>query len=132
MAGQWLVARALLDSLAEVRLELARLGPEGLEAEAGGGFGQDEGAVAVRAEGFAEVDGAVAGGPRVNERLEHEVLLARLAPEEDGVVAARDVIDDIGVELLELGDDGREVVGGGEGVVLEGHFLHAEIGLGPL
>src|SRR6266536_6162845 len=47
MAGQRLVARALLDRLAEVRLELARLGPEGLEAEAGGGFGQDEGAVAV-------------------------------------------------------------------------------------
>src|SRR5215470_2365827 len=99
MAGQWLVPRPLLDGLAEVHLELARLGPEGFESEARGGLGEHEGAVALRAQGLAEVDGAVAGGPRVDEGLEHEVLLARLTPEEHGVVAARDVVNDVGVEL---------------------------------
>src|SRR5215470_6506182 len=62
MAGQGLVPRPLLDGLAEVHLELARLGPEGLEAEARGGLGEHEGAVGFRAQGLAEVDGAVAGG----------------------------------------------------------------------
>src|SRR5438034_2692594 len=75
MAGQGLIARALLDRLAEVGLELARLGPEGLQPEPRGRFGEDEGAVAVRPQGLAEIDGAVAGGSRVDERLEHEVLL---------------------------------------------------------
>src|SRR5215467_1936005 len=73
MAGQGLVPRPLLDGLAEVRLELARLGPEGLQAESRGGLGEDEGAVAVRAQGLAEVDGAVASGSRMDESLEHEV-----------------------------------------------------------
>src|SRR5881409_4141487 len=50
MAGQRLVTRALLDGLAELRLELARLGPEGLQPETRGRLGEHEGAVAVRPE----------------------------------------------------------------------------------
>ena len=98
VARRGLGARSLLHRLGEVPLELLGLGPEGFEAQAGAGLGEHEGPVAVAAEGLAEVGGAVAGGARVHEGLEHEVLLARLAPEEHGVVAARDVVDDVGVD----------------------------------
>jgi hypothetical protein len=63
----------------------------------------------------------------VDERLEEEVLLAGLAPEERRVVRVADVVDHVGVQLLELGDDRGEVVDGGEGVVLHRHLLHPEL-----
>src|SRR6266542_3761006 len=106
VARQRLVARLLLDCLAEVHLDLTRLGPEGLEAETRPRLSQNEGAIAVGAQCLAEVDRAVARRSRVDQRLEYEILLPRLSPEEHGVGASRDVMDDIRVELLELGDDG--------------------------
>src|SRR2546425_13038995 len=125
-------ARLLLDGLAELALEPLPFGAQRLQAEPGPGLEQREGPVALRAQRLAEVGRTVAGGTGVDERLEEEALLARLAPEEDRVVAAGDVVDDVGGELLELDDDRREVVGGGERVVLGGHLLHAELTPGPL
>src|SRR5438445_711273 len=68
-------AGPLLHRLGEVALELLGLGTEGLETQADARLGEHEGAVALRAQGLAEVGGAVAGRSRVHEGLEHEVLL---------------------------------------------------------
>ncbi len=95
-------ARPLLDGVAEVLLDLLSLGLGGPRAEAGARLQQGEHAVAIVAQGLAEVAAAVAGGAGVDERLEQEVLLARLPPEQQGVVGKGDVVDDVGVELLEL------------------------------
>src|SRR5215467_4824233 len=73
MAGQWLVPRPLLDGLAEVHLELARLGSEGSEREPGGGSASTKGPLASAPRALPKSNGAVAGGPRVDEGLEHEV-----------------------------------------------------------
>src|SRR6266542_5295884 len=132
VAREGLGAGPLLHRVGELALELLRLLAERLDPEARPGLGEHERAIAVSAERLPEVGGAVPGGAGVDQRLEQGVLLTRLAPEQHGVVAARDVVDDVGLELLELGDDGREVVGRGEGVVLGGDLLHAELALGPL
>ncbi len=67
----------------------------------------------------------------MHDGLDQEVLLARLTPEEDGVLVAGDVVENIGVGVLELENDRGQVVGG-ERVVLRRHLLHAEFLLGPL
>src|SRR2546422_9521602 len=118
VAAERVGAGPLLDGLAELALELLALGLERLETEAGAGLEQREDAVGVVAERPAEVGRAVPRRPRVDERLEEEVLLAGLTPEERRVVGVADVVDHVGVELLEPGDDRCEVVDGGEGVVL--------------
>ena len=102
MSAERVGAGLLLHGVAEGLLDLLALGPQGLEPEAGPGLEEREDAVGVVAERLAEVGAAVAGGARVNERLEEEVLLLRLAPEEDAVVAEADVVDDVRVELLHL------------------------------
>src|SRR5436853_304663 len=78
---------------------------------------QREGAVGVVAERLAEPRIAVAGRAGVHDRLDLEALLARLPPEEDGVLVTRDVMQDVGVRVLQLENDRGEVVGG-ERVVL--------------
>ena len=86
-----------LHGLAERALDPLALGLQLLDDQARAGLEQRERAVAVVAERLAEVGRAVAGRARVHERLELEVLLARLPPEEDGVLVARDVVQDVGV-----------------------------------
>jgi hypothetical protein len=113
-------AGPFLDGVAELLLDLLALGLQRVELEARPRLQQREHAVAVIAHGLAEVAAAVAGGAGVHERLEHEVLLAGLPPEQRGVVGVGDVEDDVGVELLELDDDRRHVVDRLEVVVLDG------------
>src|SRR5262249_61473600 len=110
---------ALRDRVTEGLLDPSALGTERLELEAGAGLQEREHTVGVIAQRLAEVGAAVAGGARVDERLEHEVLLLGLAPEEDGVVAEADVMDDVGVELLHLENRRRHVVERRPVVVLE-------------
>ena len=110
--GQHVGARLGLDRLAEGALDPLALGPELLEDHAGARLEQREGPVGVVAEGLAEARSAVAGRARVDDGLDLEVLLARLPPEEDGVLVARDVMQDVGVRVLQLEDDRGEVVGG--------------------
>src|SRR5262249_20175990 len=126
MGAQWVGARALLDRFAELSLDLLSFRPERLQAKAGTGFEQREHAVGVVAERLAEVRAAVAGGARVNQGLEQEVLLLRLPPEQHRVVAEADVVNDVRIELFELQYDRSHVVDGGEVVVVEGELLHAE------
>src|SRR5437867_693486 len=120
-----------LHRLAEGALDLLALGPELLDDQARTRLEQREGPVGVVAERLAEAGVAVAGRARVYDGLDLEVLLARLAPEQDGVLVARDVMQDVGVRVLQLEDDRREVVGR-EGVVLEPDLLHAELRLSAL
>src|SRR6266542_927112 len=73
VARQRLVARLLLACLAEVHLDLTRLRPETRPR-----LCQNEGAIAVGAQRLTEVDRAVARRSRVDQGLEHEILLPRL------------------------------------------------------
>src|SRR5712691_5060128 len=135
-AGELMPARDLgpglgLDGLAEGALDPLPLGPHLLDDQARTGLKQREGPVGVIAERLAEARGGVAGRAGVHDGLDQEVLLARLPPEEDGVMVARDVVEDVGVGVLQLEDDRRQVVGG-EGVILRRYLLHAELLLGAL
>jgi len=125
-------ARFLLHGVAEGLLDLLALGPQGLEAEAGAGLEQGEHAVGVVAERLAEVAAAVPRRAGVDERLEQEVLLLGLAPEEHAVVAEADVVNDVRIQLLHLQDRRGHVVERLPVVILEHHLLHPELGLGPL
>src|SRR5438093_10907989 len=88
--------------LTEGALDALPLGPHPLDDEARAGLEQRKGAVGVVAERLAEGSAAVAGGAGMNNGLDQEVLLARLPPEEDGVLVPRDVMEDVGVGVFEL------------------------------
>src|SRR6266478_7042938 len=90
-----------LHGLAEGALDTLALGPHPVDDEARAGLEQREGAVGVVAERLAEVGRAVPGGACVHDRLDQEVLLARLPPEDDGILVAGDVVEDVGVGVLE-------------------------------
>src|SRR6185503_4135643 len=92
-----LVARLGLDRVTIGTLDALPFRPELLDDEARARLDQREGAVGVVAERLAEVRRAVPGGARVDHRLHLEVLLPRLAPEEDRVLVARDVVQDVGL-----------------------------------
>src|SRR3984893_3506571 len=115
-----------LHGLTERALDQLAIGPHLLDDKTRAGLEQREGAVAIVAEWLAEVGRAVPRRAGVHERLELEILLARLPPEEDGVLVTGDVVQDVGVGVLELEDDRRQVVGG-ERVVLGRHLLHPEL-----
>src|SRR5258706_354851 len=72
-----------------------------LEDQPRTGLGQHERAVGIVAESLAEAAVAVAGGAGMHHRLDLEILLARLAPEQDRVLVARDVVKDVRVSGLE-------------------------------
>ena len=130
-ARQHVRARPRLHRFAERALDRLAFRPELLDDQARTGLQQREGAVGVVAERLAEAGIAVAGRARVHDRLDLKILLAGLPPEEDRVLVARDVVEDVGICVLQLEDDGREVVGG-ERVVFGPHLLHAEFLLGAL
>src|SRR6267142_6775002 len=86
-------ARPGLHGLPERALDPLPLGPHLVDDQARAGLEQREGAVGVVAERLAEVGRAVPCRAGVHERLELEILLARLPPEEDGVLVAGDVVE---------------------------------------
>src|SRR5712692_3769375 len=82
VGAQRVGAGPFLPRLAEGPLDLLALGAERLEAEARARLQQGEHPVGVVAERLPEVASAVARGAGVDERLEQEILLLGLAPEE--------------------------------------------------